>query len=135
MGKKIQLNRLREVKEQLSSTNAIGQMTQLVEQIQQRSAKVPEKSLKIFTNFMANRGALRGFQQRTGKLTEGECRYCGIEKENCIHILATCPALTSARSRHLKDNFLHPNTISATNPSNIVNFIEEIGVMNYEREE
>ena len=91
--------------------------------------------MKNFTNFMANRGALRTFQQRTGNITGAECRYCSLENENCMHILTTCPAISITRARYLKDNFLHPNTISSKAPTSIVNFIENIGVMEYESEQ
>ena len=135
IGKKVQQDSLKVIKEHQSSTNAIGQISDLIDQIQRGTAKIPDKSLKNFTNFMSNRGALRTFQQKSGNLTDAECRYCGLESENCVHLLTTCPAIIPARARNLGENYLHPANISKNKPSNIINFIDEIGVMEYEREE
>ena len=71
--------------------------------------RVPTATSRRTSQFNANRGQLRKFNNKIGKATSPTCRFCMLEPEDNNHVLCTCPAIRTERAeaRQLPTSFCH----------------------------
>jgi len=85
--------------------------------------------LRILTGLLTGHCRLRGHLYKLGIVSSGVCRYCDTAEESAEHIVATCTALSRRRCRILGNHIIQPGNIEVLNPTKILEFIQEIGLM------
>eukprot|EP00116_Pleurobrachia_bachei_P000972 sb/3461234/ len=109
------------LKNKLKSTNSL--MCYVENMRNYYEDRVPTATSRRTSQFIANRGQLRKFNNKIGKATSPTCRFCMLEPEDNNHVLCTCPAIRTERAEALGDNYLHPSAISSTKNKSLDKFL------------
>jgi len=75
-------------------------------------------------------GHLRKHPHTLGKISEPDCRKCGMEEETAHHIVCECPAIKSIRVRLYEKPLLLPEEVMEEPLLKMVRFASETGLLN-----
>jgi hypothetical protein len=84
--------------------------------------------LRAAVGLLTGHTSLRAHLYQPGYTEGQECRLCGYEKEDSIHIVCDCPALACKRYRILGCTFLKPEDLENVKVSSLLSLVANMGL-------
>jgi predicted Zn-ribbon and HTH transcriptional regulator len=84
--------------------------------------------LRVAVGLLTGHTKLRAHLYKLGYTEGQECRLCGYEKEDSIHIACDCPVLACKRYRILGYMFLKPEDLKNVRVSSLLSLVANTGL-------
>jgi predicted Zn-ribbon and HTH transcriptional regulator len=84
--------------------------------------------LRTAVGLLTGHTKLRAHLYKLGYTEGQECRLCGYEKEDSVHIVCDCPVLVCKRYRILGCMFLKPEDLENVRVSSLLSLVANTGL-------
>jgi hypothetical protein len=84
--------------------------------------------LRIAVGLLTGHTKLGALLHKFGYTEGQECRLCGYEKEDSVHIVCDCPVLACKRYRTLGYMFLKPEDLKKVRVSSLLSLVANTGL-------
>jgi hypothetical protein len=84
--------------------------------------------LRAAVGLLTGHTRLRSHVHKLGHTGRQECRLCGYEKEDSVHIVCDCPVLPCKRYRILGYTFLKPEDLKKVRVSSLLSLVANTGL-------
>jgi predicted Zn-ribbon and HTH transcriptional regulator len=84
--------------------------------------------LRVAVGLLTGHTKLRAHLHKLGYTEGQECRLCGYEKEDSVHILCDCPVLACKRYRIFGCMFLKPEDLQNVRVSSLLSLVANTGL-------
>jgi hypothetical protein len=84
--------------------------------------------LRVSVGLLTSHTSLRAHLHKLGHTEGQECRLCGHEKEDSVHIVCDCPVIACKRYRILGCMFLKPEDLENVRVSSLLSLVVNTGL-------
>ena len=84
--------------------------------------------LRAAVGLLTGHTSLRAHLYKLGHTERQECRLCGYEKEDSVHIVCDCPVLACKRYRIWGSMFLKPEDLKNVRVSSLLSLVANTGL-------
>jgi predicted Zn-ribbon and HTH transcriptional regulator len=84
--------------------------------------------LRAAVGLLTGQTSLRVHLHKLGHTEQQECRLCGYEKEDIVHIVCDCPVLACKTYRILGCMFLKPEDLENVRVSSLLSLVANTGL-------
>jgi predicted Zn-ribbon and HTH transcriptional regulator len=84
--------------------------------------------LRAAVGLLTGHTKLRAHLHKLGHTESQECRLCGYENEDSIHVVCNCPVLACERYRILGCMFLKPEDLENVRVSSLLSLVTTTGL-------
>jgi predicted Zn-ribbon and HTH transcriptional regulator len=84
--------------------------------------------LRAAVGLLTGHTSLRAHLHKLGYTEGQQCRLCGYEKEDTVHVVCDCPVLACKRYRILGCMFLKPEDLENVRVSSLLSLVANTGL-------
>jgi hypothetical protein len=85
-------------------------------------------TLRAAVGLLTGHTSLRAHFYKLGHTKRQECRLCGYDKDDSVHIVCDCPVLACERYRILGCRFLKPEDLENVRVSSLLSLVANTGL-------